>query len=129
MSWPAMLAGVAVLGAVLLFQASQSKSETVSMTRNFYGVLRVSQKGVNTPFHAYKLNHGSTTHGLQFTDPGLSILATTYYNEPSGIGVALNNFPRQTNRCVGVVGLGTGTLATYGRTGDTFRFYEIDPEV
>ena len=54
---------------------------------------------------------------------------TTYYNEPSGVGVALNNFPRRTNRRVGIVGLGTGTLAAYGRPGDTFRFYEIDPAV
>src|SRR5690606_7973877 len=30
---------------------------------------------------------------------------------------------------VGVVGLGAGTLATYGRPGDTYRFYEINPQV
>jgi spermidine synthase len=30
---------------------------------------------------------------------------------------------------VGVVGLGTGTLAAYGRKGDRFRFYEINPRV
>ena len=30
---------------------------------------------------------------------------------------------------VGVIGLGTGTLAAYGREGDVFRFYEINPEV
>jgi hypothetical protein len=127
--WPVMLAGVLVLGAVLLLQARRAARDTVSMTRNFYGVLRVVEGGANTPFLAHKLNHGSTTHGLQFADPGLSLLATTYYNEPSGVGLALNNFPRQTNRRVGVVGLGTGTLAVYGRAGDTFRFYEINPEV
>jgi spermidine synthase len=30
---------------------------------------------------------------------------------------------------VGVVGLGTGTLASYGRLGDYYRFYEINPLV
>ena len=30
---------------------------------------------------------------------------------------------------VGAVGLGVGTLATYARPGDLFRFYEINPEV
>jgi spermidine synthase len=30
---------------------------------------------------------------------------------------------------VGVVGLGVGTLATYARPGDVFRFYEINPAV
>ncbi|HVY93871.1 MAG TPA: fused MFS/spermidine synthase, partial [Bryobacteraceae bacterium] len=30
---------------------------------------------------------------------------------------------------VALVGLGVGTLAAYGRPGDTFRFYEINPAV
>jgi spermidine synthase len=30
---------------------------------------------------------------------------------------------------VAVVGLGTGTLATYGRTGDVYRFYELNSQV
>jgi spermidine synthase len=30
---------------------------------------------------------------------------------------------------VGIIGLGTGTLAAYGRAGDDFRFYEINPLV
>ena len=34
------------------------------------------------------------------------------------------------DRCgVGVIGLGAGTLATYCREGDHYRFYEINPEV
>jgi spermidine synthase len=30
---------------------------------------------------------------------------------------------------VGVIGLGTGTLAAYGRKGDRYRFYDINPRV
>ncbi len=30
---------------------------------------------------------------------------------------------------MGVIGLGVGTLAAYGRSGDTVRFYEINPRV
>jgi spermidine synthase len=30
---------------------------------------------------------------------------------------------------VGIVGLGTGTIAAYGRSGDVYRFYEINPLV
>jgi hypothetical protein len=30
---------------------------------------------------------------------------------------------------IGVVGLGTGTMAAYGRPGDMVRFYEINPQV
>jgi hypothetical protein len=127
--WPALLAGVVALGTVLLIQSQRSARNAVSMRRNFYGVLRVIEGAVGTPFHAYKLNHGDITHGLELASPALARLATTYYNEPSGVGVALNNFPRSTNRRVGLVGLGVGTLAAYGRAGDTFRFYEINPEV
>jgi hypothetical protein len=127
--WPAWLIGVSVLGAVLLIQPLRAARDNVCMTRNFYGVLRVSEGAVGTPFHAYKLNHGGITHGLQLASPSLAMVATTYYNEPSGVGVVLKNFPRQTHWHVGVVGLGAGTLATYGRPGDTFTFYEINPEV
>ena len=127
--WPVMLMGVLVLGGALLLLARRGVGDSVSMSRNFHGVLQVIELEADSPMEAFKLYHGDITHGLQFTDPGLSSLATTYYNESSGVGVALNNFPRQTNRCVGVVGLGTGTLAAYGRTGDTFRFYEINSEV
>jgi hypothetical protein len=30
---------------------------------------------------------------------------------------------------VGIIGLGAGTLAAYGRSGDRYQFYEIDPDV
>ena len=30
---------------------------------------------------------------------------------------------------VGVIGLGTGTIAAYGRPGDVYRFYDIDANV
>jgi hypothetical protein len=30
---------------------------------------------------------------------------------------------------VGFVGLGAGTLAAYGKPGDAFRFYELNPQV
>ena len=126
--WPLALGGVIVFGTMLLIQAHSADTNVVSITRNFYGVLRVVEENPNPQYHSYKLVHGGITHGLQFIDPSLANVATTYYNEPSGVGLALNNFTRQTNRCVGVVGLGAGTLAVYGRPGDTFRFYEINPE-
>ena len=33
------------------------------------------------------------------------------------------------NQRVGVIGLGTGTLAVWGKPGDTYRFYDINPQV
>ncbi|MFY9529944.1 MAG: hypothetical protein WAR24_13630, partial [Candidatus Acidiferrales bacterium] len=56
---------------------------------------------------------------------------TSYFSVDSGIGLLLNNMPRDNFRGlqVGVVGLGVGTLAVYAKPGDTYRFYEIDPQV
>jgi spermidine synthase len=53
----------------------------------------------------------------------------TYFAQGGGLGVVMQNFPRQTNRRIGVIGLGIGTIAAYARPGDTIRFYEINPEV
>ena len=53
---------------------------------------------------------------------------TSYYGPHSGVAIALNALARP-NRRVAVIGLGTGTLAAWGRPGDTFRFYEINPDV
>jgi len=55
-----------------------------------------------------------------------------YYGPNSGIGVFLSNHPKRSvpeNLRIGVVGLGAGTLAVYGRPGDYFRYYEINPAV
>jgi spermidine synthase len=79
--------------------------------------------------HYYLLQHGKITHGLQFTDPAKSIRPTSYYGEKSGVGLALLNLPYPKNRRIGLVGLGTGSLSTYGSPGDTLRIYEINPQV
>ncbi len=53
---------------------------------------------------------------------------TSYYGEESGICCAFQALP-PAPRKVGLVGLGAGTLTAYARTGDSFRIYEINPEV
>jgi spermidine synthase len=74
------------------------------------------------------LLHGRITHGLQFLDPVQSEWATSYFGQETGVGVAIRSLPEAPRR-IGIVGLGAGTLATYGRKGDYFRFYEINPQV
>lgn len=102
-------------------------------SRNFYGTLRVNEshyRGLDAPVK--RLVHGVILHGLQSTDPKLQGKPTTYYSTASGTGLAIQYLqrtkPKEAIR-VGVVGLGVGTLATYGRPGDHYRFYEINDEV
>ena len=72
--------------------------------------------------------HGMTVHGIQFPDDRTR--PTTYYANDSGVGLLLDNYPRNGQGLrVGVLGLGAGTLATYARQGDVYRFYEINPVV
>ncbi len=102
---------------------------TIVTARNFYGVLRVLQIGEG-PIARRSLVHGTILHGTQYLDPNLRHRPTTYYTATSGIGRLLESLhPSLSPLKVGVIGLGTGTLAVYGAKGDVYRFYDINPAV
>ena len=90
--------------------------------RNFYGVLRVQEI---QPNNLLRLVHGQTVHGYQSLDPELRHRPLSYYGLNSGVGILIRNLPAGLHR-TGVIGLGTGSLAAYGRPGDYYRFYEIN---
>ena len=122
------------LARKLGLELSDASARVVATRRNFYGVLRV--KEIRAPVPMRRLVHGQTIHGLQFaSNDESSREPTAFYSVSSGIGLAIVNHPAYgggTNRPgmrVGVIGLGAGTLAAYGRRGDTYRFYEINPAV
>ncbi len=94
--------------------------------RNFYGTLQVFNN-VEDSFRT--MYHGQIIHGRQNTAPDKLDLPTTYYSLEGGAGKALQIKAEQGPLRVGVIGLGVGTLVSYGRQGDYFRFYEIDPLV
>lgn len=119
----------ATLGAVLvttpaLAEFIQTPTE-LAAGRNFYGSLRVSQDDHRPPLRS--LVHGAISHGSEFMGDGWWMKPTAYYGPKSGPGQWFARTPGA--RKVGVVGLGAGTLAAYGRPGDEFRFYEINPMV
>jgi hypothetical protein len=105
----------------------QDSDHVIVQVRNFFGVLRVQQDESLT-----LLIHGGTYQGAQFRDGGSRRQPTTYYGHSSGIGLLLDHHPKRNLNepiRIGVVGLGVGTLAAYGRPGDYMRFYEIDPDI
>ncbi len=125
----ALTGGIVFLGRNLWGQARHAKEGAVSSTRNFYGVLSVFEYRKNEPKgRNYLLLHGRITHGFQFVDPVQATWPVSYYGEGSGVNLAWNALPLASRR-LGVVGLGTGTLASFARPGDYVRFYEINPEV
>lgn len=98
---------------------------TVARGRNFYGTLAVFDE----PERGWRMMaHGTITHGGQFRDPAKANRPATYYSLDSGVGLAISSLLEQPRK-LGVVGLGTGSLAAYGRAGDRLRFYEINPLV
>lgn len=107
------------------------QEHVVHAARSFYGVLRIKEYGrPGDPDHLRRLLHGVILHGEQYLHPGQRAAPTTYYRTSSGIGAALlARAARAEPMRVGVIGLGVGTLAAYGRPGDVFRFYEINPRV
>lgn len=97
-----------------------------TLTRGFFGVLKVKRYGAGDRALLHLLD-GRISHGFQYLAPARRTEPTAYFAPHTGIGKALSR-PGSARR-VGVLGLGVGTLAAYGRAGDVFHFYEINPDV
>ena len=128
-SWriPVGVLGGAISMALVWASVSyhQSKSEGVTWkARNFYGSLKMYEYG------GYRrMLHGQIIHGQQYVSDDLRRHPTTYFTPASGVGLAMLAKGEKGPLHVGVLGLGVGTLVAYGRAGDVYRLYEIDPLV
>jgi hypothetical protein len=135
----AVCAGAAllILGCVLLSGIAARMADNLIAERNFYGAFAVVERDAKDPqWRSYLLRHGRIAHGMQFPQRDKRYRPTAYYGPTSGAGLVMLHHPRrlagdplQRTLRVGVVGLGVGTLAAYGQSGDYFRFYEINPAI
>ena len=129
-AWAVPFVALAALGYGLADVATTSLRGSLSTTRGFYGVLKVNDNDAgNEGLHHLTLQHGATIHGLQYVDAEKRTDPSSYYTSTSGIGRLLRAHKPGGGRRVGAIGLGCGTLAAWGRAGDTFRFYEINHDV
>jgi spermidine synthase len=95
--------------------------------RSFFGVHRVT---LDVPRNAHVLLHGNTIHGMQSLSPGFEQVPLTYYFPTGPMGQVFASLKGDDRlRRVGLVGLGTGALASYAEPGQHWTYYEIDPEV
>ncbi|MBT4519358.1 MAG: fused MFS/spermidine synthase [Halieaceae bacterium] len=128
--WSLLVAGFVGLTILLAENVSYQISEPLMVNRNFYGIIRVVERSEpNGTLTQYKLQQSGMTEGLQFRAPLLKKYPTSYYSTHSGVGRLLKSYPAATAVRVGAIGLGVGTVAAYGRTGDYFRFYDINPKI
>ena len=114
------------IGAVMIAASINAGSETSVLyrQRTFFGVQRVLEDETGG-FH--RLMHGTTLHGIQNTAPELRREPLSYYHRESPIGHVLTELPAAKAPEIGLIGLGTGTLACYAQPGQRWVFYEIDP--
>jgi SAM-dependent methyltransferase len=119
-----------LISALILFggwRAVELSLEKGARTRSYFGVYTIRDGEGRR-----ELDHGTTVHGIQLTGSAArERMATTYYVAGAGIGQALRVTPLLYGPAarIGIVGLGTGTLACYATPGQRWRFYEIDPTV
>lgn len=143
-AWLSIIAGLGAAGgvgyaAIKMFRDNLS-STNVAQYRNEYGVLKVEKR-----IDRLSLSHGKTMHGFQVDDPEWSHRPTSYYSPGCGLGLAMRFLQDNlsddsevvadaasqpaTPLRIATIGLGTGTMVTWGREADTVRFFEIDPKV
>jgi hypothetical protein len=133
----AMLFALSIIG--LEWQLGQ---HNIYSERNFYGNLIVRDLTVTDPAGQRQLQRqlidGTTSHGAQYLEAPLSGFAQSYYRKGTGAALAMQHFlPAALSRNInqlqqrqfGLVGLGAGALAVYGKPGDSMLFYELNPAV
>jgi len=108
--------------------APRPHPDTIHHERTFFGVVTVRETE-KPGGRERQLWHGTTEHGMQLLEAASRRTPTTYYGVRTPIGLLMQGREPGDDTRVGVVGMGIGSLAGYGREGDVFRFYEIDPAI
>jgi spermidine synthase len=129
----ALALGVLALAATGYYAVSGAREYARDMRvieRDFYGVVRTRDKVVDGVRYR-AMYHGAIIHGGQLLGDRYRNKPSDYFGPGSGYGrlfAALNDV-RKGPRKVGIIGLGAGVVAAYGRKGDEITFYEISPTV
>ncbi len=117
---------LATVSVMMMCDLGFKNDERLERVRNFYGILAVSD---DEDLQTRDLVNGGIVHGKQSLDPAFRETPSTYYGHHTGIGLALDSLKDRPDARVGIVGMGAGTVACYAKAGQTFRFYDINPDV
>lgn len=125
-----MILALTGLGFLVMFFTGDRRP--LERARNFYGVVTIEESVRERPHEivaANEMYNGRILHGRQYLTKEKRRKPTTYYGETSGVGRTVKLFQSRDDLRIGVVGLGVGTMAAYGKTpSQSVRFYEINPE-
>lgn len=124
-----VIAALAIPGMLYFRNAAFEVKDRIVSVRNFYGVVSVKEENASDTSGMRTLFHGDIVHGYQYLDVNTRNEAMSYYWADTGIGRALQTLKGRADARVGIVGMGTATVASYGEKGQTYRFYDINPEI
>ncbi len=127
-----LLGTVAITTALGIWYAKHvtpKEEKRIDIMRNFYGVISVAEDFDEDGAGWRTLYHGGIVHGYQHLSEHWRKEPLSYYGNETGIGKVLLALKERPDARVGVVGMGTGTVAAYGMKGQTFRFYDINPDI
>jgi spermidine synthase len=117
---------VLIAGYRLVLPGFFDDYQTLKVERNFFGMKRVVY---DMDSNARKLLHGDTLHGLESMNPSLNGQPLSYYHETGPVGDVMKLISTRENQHVGVVGLGTATMAGWARPDRRMTFFDIDPQM
>lgn len=104
---------------------------TLHAERTFFGVHRVT---LSSDGNFRQLVHGTTIHGLQKITSLEKPAPTSYFHPTGPIGQVFSALRARSGSDgyiakTGIIGLGAGSIAAYGESGEEMVFFEIDPAV
>jgi predicted O-methyltransferase YrrM len=118
-----------IVATMVLVDARLVGGEQLLRTRTFFGAYRVVEIEQNDE-RVRMLMHGSTQHGLQFSDTTKARIPLSYYAEGGSLYEAVRAALPVGREAQGAfIGLGSGAMACVMREGDSTTFIEIDPAV
>jgi SAM-dependent methyltransferase len=122
----ALTLAVLIVGYRLALPGFLDDYQTLRLARDFFGIKKVV---FDLDSNMRKLLHGDTLHGMESQDPTLSGKPLSYYHETGPVGDIMKLISVRPNQHVAVVGLGTGSMAGWGRPDRHITFFDIDPQV
>ncbi|HBG61806.1 MAG: hypothetical protein A2Y03_02540 [Omnitrophica WOR_2 bacterium GWF2_38_59] len=119
--------GLSIALSVLIILANNIemnwlKGNCIYQMRNYYGIIRVLDIG-----QARFMLNGKTIHGAQALDAKGRQVPIAYYNPRSPVVKLLLSVNQL--RKIAIIGLGTGSLATYTNKDQSLDFYELDKDI
>lgn len=124
------MVAIVIAGERFMIDWGFEQEPRIERVRNFYGAVSVEDDWFDEAGAYYRrFHHGGIVHGVQLQSPEMRVEPLSYYGRETGIGRALLSLKDRSDARVGVVGMGTATTAAYGMKGQTFRYYDINPDI